>query len=100
VPFDRFRKMSGPVSWAVSIGVGLAGALLGYLIFTVLLGIGDDDIFDWGGILGALIGSVIVLGFLTYFGLRRQRAAEAPPAPPTPQAPPAPPTPQAPPVQP
>jgi uncharacterized membrane protein YeaQ/YmgE (transglycosylase-associated protein family) len=104
VPFDRFRKMSGPTSWAVSIAVGLAGALLGYLIFTVLLGIGDDDIFDWGGIIGALIGSVIVLGFLTYMGFRRRHAAaEAPPAPqapPVPQAPPAPQAPQAPPVQP
>jgi uncharacterized membrane protein YeaQ/YmgE (transglycosylase-associated protein family) len=86
VPFDRFRKMSGPTSWVVSIAVGLAGALVGYLIFTVLLGIGDDDIFDWGGIVGALIGSVIVLGLLTYFGMRRRATPEPPPAA---QAPPA-----------
>ena len=61
VPGDVFRNMSGPMSWLVSIGLGLLGALVGYLIFTVGLGIGDTDIFDWGGILSALIGTVIVL---------------------------------------
>ena len=29
------------MSWLVSIGLGLLGALVGYLIFTVGLGIGD-----------------------------------------------------------
>jgi uncharacterized membrane protein YeaQ/YmgE (transglycosylase-associated protein family) len=53
--------MSGPTSWAVSIVLGLAGAFVGYLIFTRLLGIGDDDAFDLGGILSAIIGVVIVL---------------------------------------
>lgn len=51
-PHSRSRrclpKMSGPVSWLVSIGLGLAGALVGYLMFTMGLGIGDTDIFDWG----------------------------------------------------
>lgn len=41
--------------------VGIAGALVGYFIFTELLGIGDDDKFDFGGIVGAVIGSMIVL---------------------------------------
>jgi uncharacterized membrane protein YeaQ/YmgE (transglycosylase-associated protein family) len=61
MPGDVFRRMSGPVSWLVSILLGLVGAVVGYLIFTVLLGIGDTDIFDWGGIVGAIIGSLIVL---------------------------------------
>jgi uncharacterized membrane protein YeaQ/YmgE (transglycosylase-associated protein family) len=60
IPGDAFRNMSGPMSWPVSIVLGLLGALLGYFIFTVLLGIGDTDIFDWGGVVGALIGTVIV----------------------------------------
>ena len=50
MPGDAFRNMSGPVSWAVSVGLGLAGALVGYVIFTLGLGIGDTDIFDWGGL--------------------------------------------------
>lgn len=36
-------------------------AALGWAIFTAGLGIGDDDMFDWGGVLSALIGVVIVL---------------------------------------
>jgi uncharacterized membrane protein YeaQ/YmgE (transglycosylase-associated protein family) len=31
------------------------------VIFTVLLDIGDTDIFDWGGFLSALIGAFIVV---------------------------------------
>ena len=60
-PGDPFRHMSGPKSWGVSLFIGLAGAALGYLIFTVGLGIGDTDVFDFGGIIGAIIGVVIVL---------------------------------------
>src|SRR5215475_1928363 len=75
VPGDVFRKMSGPVSWLVSIGLGLLGALVGYLIFTVGLGIGDTDIFDWGGVLSALIGTVIVLLIFTFVMRRRARTA-------------------------
>jgi hypothetical protein len=56
----------------VSVGLGLAGALVGYVIFTLGLGIGDTDIFDWGGLFGALIGTVIVVGLASYFLRRRQ----------------------------
>ena len=67
VPGDAFRHLSGPMSWLVSLGfgLGLVGALVGYLIFTVGLGIGDTSIFDWGGVLSALIGTVIVLVVVT-----------------------------------
>jgi uncharacterized membrane protein YeaQ/YmgE (transglycosylase-associated protein family) len=41
--------------------LGLVGAVVGWLIFTALLGIGDTDVFDWGGIISALIGVIIVL---------------------------------------
>jgi uncharacterized membrane protein YeaQ/YmgE (transglycosylase-associated protein family) len=76
VPNDAFRKMSGPMSWLVSIGLGLLGALVGYVIFTVGLGIGDTDIFDWGGVLSALIGTIIVVVIGTWV-LRRMAAREA-----------------------
>ncbi|HEV8164059.1 MAG TPA: GlsB/YeaQ/YmgE family stress response membrane protein [Actinomycetota bacterium] len=71
VPGDIFRNMSGPASWMASIAVGLAGAILGSLIFTVGLGIGDTDIFDWGGILSAIIGTVIVLLIVGFVARRR-----------------------------
>jgi uncharacterized membrane protein YeaQ/YmgE (transglycosylase-associated protein family) len=70
IPRDAFRHMSGPKSWLVSLALGLIGAYVGYLIFTVALGIGDTDIFDWGGVLSALIGTIIVLPIATYI-LRR-----------------------------
>ena len=70
VPNDAFSDMSGPKSWAVSVILGLVGAFVGYLIFTSLLGIGDDDAFDLGGILSAIIGVVIVL-LIAGFVLRR-----------------------------
>jgi uncharacterized membrane protein YeaQ/YmgE (transglycosylase-associated protein family) len=84
MPRDAFRGMSGPTSWAVSLGLGLAGALLGYVIFTLGLGIGDTDIFDWGGLLGAVIGTLFVIVIAGYFLRRRQ--AGPPPAPTPPPA--------------
>ena len=35
------------ITWLFSLLLGLAGALLGYLIFTVGLGIGDSHVFDF-----------------------------------------------------
>jgi len=61
MPGDAFRHMSGPSSWLVSIILGLIGAMVGYFLFTRLLGIGDDDMFDLGGLLSAIIGVLIVL---------------------------------------
>jgi uncharacterized membrane protein YeaQ/YmgE (transglycosylase-associated protein family) len=80
VPGDAFRLMRRPMSWLVSIGPGVVGALVGYLIFTVSLSIGDTSIFDWGSVLSALIGTVIVLVVVTWI-LRRTRAnSESSPA--------------------
>ena len=55
------------------IGALILG-LVGYLIFTTLLGIGDDDVFDLGGIISAIIGVVIVL-LVAGFVLRRTGTA-------------------------
>ena len=73
MPGDAFRNLKGPKSWLVSLGLGLGGALVGYVIFTMWLGIGDDDIFDWGGLLSALIGTVIVVGVSSFLLKRRAR---------------------------
>lgn len=51
-----------PGGFFATIGLGLVGAVVGWLIFTGLLGIGDKDIFDLGGLLSAIIGVMIVLG--------------------------------------
>ena len=50
-----------PGGFFVTILLGLAGSLIGFLIFTELLGIGDNEIFDLGGLIGAIIGTMILL---------------------------------------
>ena len=76
VPGDALEGMSGPVSWIATIVLGLVGALLGYWIFRAI-GIGDDDAFDLGGILGAILGVIIVL-LVAGFVLRRTGGAAHP----------------------
>jgi uncharacterized membrane protein YeaQ/YmgE (transglycosylase-associated protein family) len=49
-----------PMGFFATVLVGIAGALVGYFIFR-LIGIGDDDKFDLGGIIGAIIGTMLVL---------------------------------------
>lgn len=61
---DMWSEVSGPKSWLFSLVLGLAGAMLGYLIFTAWLGIGDSDVFDWGGIVSAVIGVILILPFV------------------------------------
>ncbi len=77
VPNDAFSHLSGPRSWLVSIALGLVGAAVGWLIFTAGLGIGDDAMFDWGGIISALIGVVIVL-LVAGFVMRRVGGGRGP----------------------
>ncbi len=50
-----------PMGFVQTVVFGIIGALVGYFLFTAVLGIGDDDKFDFGGIIGAIIGTMIVL---------------------------------------
>jgi uncharacterized membrane protein YeaQ/YmgE (transglycosylase-associated protein family) len=77
MPRDAFRHMRGPKSWLVSLGLGIAGALVGYAIFTVGLGVGDTDVFDWGGVVGAIIGVMIVIPIANWIIRRSQRSGPA-----------------------
>jgi uncharacterized membrane protein YeaQ/YmgE (transglycosylase-associated protein family) len=45
-----------------TVALGLAGSLVGFLIFTELLGIGDNEAFDLGGLVGAVLGVMLLLG--------------------------------------
>jgi uncharacterized membrane protein YeaQ/YmgE (transglycosylase-associated protein family) len=60
-----------PMGFFMTILLGLAGALVGFFLFTELLGIGDDDMFDLGGLIGAVIGVMILLGLYRAFMARR-----------------------------
>jgi uncharacterized membrane protein YeaQ/YmgE (transglycosylase-associated protein family) len=50
-----------PGGFLVTILIGLAGSLIGFFIFTELLGVGDSEAFDLGGLPGAVIGVMLLL---------------------------------------
>ena len=58
--------------------LGLVGALVGFFFFTVVLGIGDTEIFDLGGLIGAVLGAMLAL--YIYERVVTSRAAKAQPA--------------------
>jgi uncharacterized membrane protein YeaQ/YmgE (transglycosylase-associated protein family) len=60
IPDDAFEHLEGWRSWLASLVLGLVGAFLGWGVFRAI-GIGDENVFDLGGIIGAIIGSVVVL---------------------------------------
>jgi uncharacterized membrane protein YeaQ/YmgE (transglycosylase-associated protein family) len=41
--------------------LGVAGAAVGFLVFTELLGVGDNQMFDLGGLIGAILGVILLL---------------------------------------
>src|SRR3954452_4861893 len=59
-----------------TIVVGIIGALVGWVLFAFLLGIGDNDKFDLGSIVGAIIGTMLVLLVLRM--VRGKRGSTAP----------------------
>jgi uncharacterized membrane protein YeaQ/YmgE (transglycosylase-associated protein family) len=50
------------MGFIMTVLLGLAGSVVGFLVFTELLGVGDDKMFDLGGLIGAIIGVMILLG--------------------------------------
>jgi uncharacterized membrane protein YeaQ/YmgE (transglycosylase-associated protein family) len=70
-----------PGGFFVTILLGLAGSVVGFLIFTELLGIGDNEMFDLGGLIGAIIGVMILLGvYRAVAGRREVEGGSTPPA--------------------
>jgi len=49
------------MGFIMTVLLGLAGSVVGFLVFTELLGIGDTKMFDLGGLIGAIIGVMILL---------------------------------------
>ena len=60
-----------PGGFFVTILIGLAGSVVGFLVFTELLGIGDNEVFDLGGLIGAIIGVVLLLAIYRQIDARR-----------------------------
>ena len=57
-----------------TMATGLGGAFIGWLIFTKGFGIGDNDMFDLGGLVGAVVGSVLLLVVLQYVSKGRSKS--------------------------
>jgi uncharacterized membrane protein YeaQ/YmgE (transglycosylase-associated protein family) len=69
-----------PGGFFVTILLGLAGSVVGFYLF-ILIGIGDNDMFDLGGLIGAIIGVMILLGiYRVVAGRREVEGGKAPPA--------------------
>jgi len=66
-----------PMGFFMTILLGLAGSVVGFLVFTELLNIGDNDVFDLGGLIGAIIGVLILLGLYRAFVKTDEPAAPA-----------------------
>ena len=73
IPNDAFEHLEGWKSWLATLVLGLVGAAVGWVIFTGIFGIGDSDMFDLGGLVGAIIGSVLVLLAAGWFLRRSSR---------------------------
>lgn len=57
-----------PMGFIPTVLLGLGGALVGFFLFTELLGIGDTKAFDLGGLIGAVIGAMLLLALWRRFG--------------------------------
>jgi uncharacterized membrane protein YeaQ/YmgE (transglycosylase-associated protein family) len=64
------------IGFIVTTLLGIIGALVGYLIFTEVLGIGDTEAFDLGGLPGAVIGVILILFLYDRFAGRGPAPAE------------------------
>ena len=65
-----------PMGFVATVIVGIVGALVGWVLFTYVLGIGDNDKFDLGGIIGAILGTMLVL--LVLRAVRGRQTAAVP----------------------
>ena len=58
------------MGFVATVAVGIVGALVGYFVFRAI-GVGDNDKFDLGGLIGAIVGTMLVLLLLRLFRGRR-----------------------------
>jgi uncharacterized membrane protein YeaQ/YmgE (transglycosylase-associated protein family) len=61
------------MGFLATVLLGLAGAVVGWLVFTGLFGIGDTAMFDLGGLVGAIVGVMILLGAYRLVATHREQ---------------------------
>jgi uncharacterized membrane protein YeaQ/YmgE (transglycosylase-associated protein family) len=72
-----FMPGKDKMGFLATIVLGIAGALVGFLIFTEVLGIGDNQKFDLGGLPGAIIGVMLLLAvYRMVLGDKRDKRGE------------------------
>jgi uncharacterized membrane protein YeaQ/YmgE (transglycosylase-associated protein family) len=49
------------MGFIATVLLGLGGSIVGFLVFTELLNVGDNEMFDLGGLIGAIIGVMVLL---------------------------------------
>ena len=66
-----------PMGFFATVALGLLGSIVGFLIFTELLGIGDNEAFDLGGLIGAILGVMLLLVLYRAVMNRREHSGPA-----------------------
>jgi len=66
------------MGFVATVIVGIVGALVGWVLFAYVLGIGDNDKFDLGGIIGSILGTMVVLLVLRAVRGNGRRTARGP----------------------
>jgi uncharacterized membrane protein YeaQ/YmgE (transglycosylase-associated protein family) len=69
-----FVRGSGVRGCLPTTALGMVGSLAGYFLFTEVLGVGDTELLDLGGLPGAVIGTALVLGVIRAVGRSQRRA--------------------------
>jgi uncharacterized membrane protein YeaQ/YmgE (transglycosylase-associated protein family) len=59
-----------------TIAIGVVGSIIGFYLFRAI-GIGDNDKFDLGGLLGAVLGVMLLLGIYRAVVGRRSHGGPA-----------------------
>jgi uncharacterized membrane protein YeaQ/YmgE (transglycosylase-associated protein family) len=59
-----------------TIAIGIVGSLIGFYLFRAI-GIGDENKFDLGGLLGAVLGVMLLLGIYRAIAGRRSHGGPA-----------------------
>ena len=67
------------MGFIATVAVGIVGALVGYFVF-IAIGIGDSDKFDLGGFIGAVIGTMLLLGIYRMIAGRSHSGGTSRPA--------------------
>jgi uncharacterized membrane protein YeaQ/YmgE (transglycosylase-associated protein family) len=55
------------MGFIATVLLGLAGAVVGWFLFTDLLGIGHTGMFDLGGLVGAVVGVMAILALFRVY---------------------------------